>query len=304
MDELRLIFLILNYVRYDLTIGAVENIQKSIVKPEEYEILIVDNASPNDSYNILKEHLKKFDNIIVIRNSQNLGYASGNNFGFKYIERNFPTTKYVAVMNPDVRFFPNTDLERTIQKLENDSKLSIITPIHLLNKTFRQTSIAWKIPKQLDDFVLNFWLTSKFSRVAYKEFKIEDNKISYVDVVPGSFFIAKINTLKEVGYFDEKTFLYVEERILALKLSMKGYKCAIDFENMFIHDHSEKIFNLTAEIKNYNLLLKSRIYYNAQYNGKWKYTIIPLLIATYPLKLLEIVVKHMIKHLIKKYARW
>ncbi len=300
MVDPKIILLILNYFRYDLTIGAIENIHKSIVKPEKYKILIVDNASPNDSYNILKENLKKFDNIIVIRNSQNLGYASGNNFGFKFIEKNFPDTKYVAIMNPDVRFFPNTDLEKTIQKLESDSKLSIIAPIHLLNKTFRQSNIAWKIPRQLDDFILNFWLTSKFSRVAYKEFKIEDNKIGYVDVLPGSFFIAKINALKEVGYFDEKTFLYVEERILALKLSMKGYKCAIDFENMFIHDHSGKIFNLTDEIKNYNLLLKSRIYYNTQYNGKWKYIVIPLLIASYPLKLLEIIVKHIIKHLIKK----
>jgi len=298
MKAPELFFLILNYLNYNLTIDTVNDIQNKIVNPKDYGILIVDNASPNDSYNVLKKIFKGYANIIVIKNPGNLGYARGNNFGLRYIEKKFPETKYVAIMNPDVRFFDNTNLEKTLRKLESDNKLAIIAPLHLLNKTFCQQNIAWKIPKGLDDLALNFWLCSKLSRVRYKKLRLEDNKISYVEVVPGSFFIAKMNALKEVEYFDEGTFLYVEERILSLKLKERGYKVAIDFENMYIHDHSRKQFNIAEEIRDYNRLFSSRIYYNLKYNGNWKYITVPLLVSTYLLKVLEIMGKRMIKKLL------
>jgi len=122
----KLFFLILNYIDYNLTIDAINSIQNKIVNPKDYGILIVDNASPNDSYNVLKKIFKGYANIIVIKKPGNLGYARGNNFGLRYIEKKFPETKYVAIMNPDVRFFDNTNLEKTLRKLESDNKLTLL----------------------------------------------------------------------------------------------------------------------------------------------------------------------------------
>jgi len=137
-------FVILNYMNYSLTAHLVDNIKKSIVGYDEYGILIVDNASPNESYEILKKQFDGVEDVFGIKNNMNQGYAKGNNFGVKYIEKNFSECKYVAITNPDVEFFDNTDLGKILEKLESNTMIASIAPIHLLNGVFNQKAIGWK----------------------------------------------------------------------------------------------------------------------------------------------------------------
>ena len=71
--------IILNYNDFTTTKEMIEQIK-------DYKILnhiiIVDNCSTDDSYNILKKEEK--NNIEVIKTKSNNGYASGNNYGIKY----------------------------------------------------------------------------------------------------------------------------------------------------------------------------------------------------------------------------
>ena len=290
-----LFFIILNYNDYENTIKAANNIKENI-ELNNYGILIVDNNSINDSYNIILKNFNNEEDIFIIKNKVNNGYSGGNNFGAKYIDNRFPNTKFIAITNPDVRFHEKNKLKYLLDKFNSDENLASISPIHLLNNKFKSESLAWKIPKNFDDFFLNFTILSKFiNNTKYKDYKIESNKISYVEVLPGSFFIIKKDIFKEVNYFDEKTFLYCEERILAKKLKNKGYKQAIDFDNFFIHDHTTQKRNLFNKIRHYNYLLKSRIYFNKKYNNLCGKLTILLLLIFYPLKIFEIILAHLIK---------
>ena len=76
-------------------------IQESISKTEysNYEIILVDNASTDNSYKKCKE---KFNNIHLIENEKNLGYCEGNNVGIRKAKG-----EYVAILNPDTKVEPN-----------------------------------------------------------------------------------------------------------------------------------------------------------------------------------------------------
>ena len=292
-------FVVLNYIDYEMTSRAVQNIKKCVTGYQDYGILIVDNCSPNGSYEILKERFVDIDNVFVIKNEKNEGYAKGNNFGVKYIERRFRNCKYIAIMNPDVIFFERTNLGKIVDKLNSDPQLASISPLHLLNGKLDPRAIAWKTQRGFDDIFLTFAITNRmFHRTQYRDFEIEPNKLSYVEVLPGSFFIIKMEPFKQIRYFDENTFLYCEERILAKKLMNAGYKQAIDFESFFIHNHDERNrSNISYKIRHSKYLLLSRAYYNLTYNKPFGPFVAVLLYILYPIRILEILVITLLKGL-------
>ena len=83
--------IILNYNAGNLLIECVDSIKKS--NYENFEIIIVDNISKDNSHKKCKE---KFPEIKLIENSENLGYCEGNNVGIRVAKG-----EYVVILNPD-----------------------------------------------------------------------------------------------------------------------------------------------------------------------------------------------------------
>ena len=117
---------------------------------DNIQIIIVDNGSPDDSYNHLMTQFGGYSNVHLIRNEYNLGYASGNNVGIRYALETLKSP-YVAIMNPDVEVAEDY-FRNMMGYLETDQKIAAITGI-MLNRhsTLHVASIAWKIPSNLDD---------------------------------------------------------------------------------------------------------------------------------------------------------
>ena len=89
--------IILNYNAGQLLLDCVESIKNTDY--ENYEIIVVDNASKDNSH---KECKKKFPEIELIENDRNLGYCEGNNVGIRNVKGEF-----VVVLNPDTLVDPN-----------------------------------------------------------------------------------------------------------------------------------------------------------------------------------------------------
>ena len=85
--------------------------------------------------------------------------------------------------------------------------------------------------------------------------------MAYVDIVQGCFFMAKKKAFAEVGWFDEGTFLYEEEAILAKKMKYRGYKLGILVDEYIHHNHHEKDKSL---IKKQNKLFDMKCFYNSR----------------------------------------
>ena len=89
--------IILNYNAGNLLLNCVDSVFKSAYT--NFEILVVDNLSTDNSHVICKE---KFEKIQLIENKENLGYCEGNNVGIRNANGEF-----IVILNPDTVVEPN-----------------------------------------------------------------------------------------------------------------------------------------------------------------------------------------------------
>ncbi|MCB9192572.1 MAG: glycosyltransferase family 2 protein [Flavobacteriales bacterium] len=111
MNTHKVSIVVLNWSKYEMTIACVRSLQK--LDYPNYEIIVVDNDSPNDSYQRLKD---TFPNTEIVRSKENLGYAGGNKLGVdKALERG---TDLIWILNNDTTVRPDslTELVRSFEK--------------------------------------------------------------------------------------------------------------------------------------------------------------------------------------------
>ena len=89
--------IILNYNAGELLLNCVDSVFKSVYT--NFEVLVVDNLSTDNSHVICKE---KFEKIQLIENKENLGYCEGNNVGIRNANGEF-----IVILNPDTVVEPN-----------------------------------------------------------------------------------------------------------------------------------------------------------------------------------------------------
>ena len=89
--------IILNYNAGNLLLNCVDSVFKSTYP--NFEVLVVDNISTDNSHVICKE---KFEKIRLIENKENLGYCEGNNVGIRNANGEF-----IVILNPDTTVEPN-----------------------------------------------------------------------------------------------------------------------------------------------------------------------------------------------------
>lgn len=247
---------ILNYNDYDTT-------KKYIDMIKDYKVLnsivVVDNNSLDGSY----DKLSKISNnkISVIKTDKNKGYAYGNNYGIKYLNDN-SDVDYIIISNPDIIVE-----EKTITKLkkdmDDDNSISIICPvIEQLGERIR----GWRLPTIKDEILMNInYVQRKVKKgLNYNEEKFKD-KLTKIDVVPGCFFMVRKDIMDLVGNFDESTFLYYEENILAKKLKNIEKKSYIDNTVSVIHDLSISVDKSFNSINKYKILKQSQKYFVKNY---------------------------------------
>lgn len=100
MTNKKIVFIILHYIVEEVTIESIEHIKKNM-DIDEYQIIVVDNASPNQSYSILENRYGKDERVVLIHNENNLGFTRGNNVGISYALKNYDY-EYIVVFNNDV----------------------------------------------------------------------------------------------------------------------------------------------------------------------------------------------------------
>ena len=244
---------ILNYKSWRDTLNEIDMCHKEI--GIDYEnIIVVDNASPNES----KEELEKNSQLgyRFIYSTENNGYASGNNIGLKYAFNN--GYKYALILNNDILFNDKEFLKKLLEVVDKDNKLAVVNPDvyspsgYLFNRDVKRPNLF--------DYTVGMYLYKKKGR------NIQDiDKYGYVYRPQGCCMLVDLNKLNQVDYLDDSTFLYYEEVILAERLLNKGFRCACCTDTSIIHNHSTTVkssFELNEIIKIKN---KSFSYYLKEY---------------------------------------
>lgn len=252
---MKLGLVVLNYNDAESTVTFLNHIKtyKRIDK-----IVVVDNCSPDDSFSELKK--MENTNIDVIRTDENRGYAAGNNFGVRYLSEKY-SPEYIIISNPDV-LFDEAVIDAILEFIERTSDVGAVgCRMNCLSSI--ELPIAWKLPRFRDCLIQDSYIIKKIFGDSL-EYTSEELKgeICKVDVLPGSMFAFKTDIFNQVGGFDEHTFLYYEENILAYKLKNAGFTNYLINNCSYDHMHSVSIDkNIASVKKRFELAFKSRLWY-------------------------------------------
>lgn len=265
----------LNYNDYQTTIKSIMRVKDF---PEIEHVAIVDNNSPNNSYNELKTY--QSEKISVMQSGKNGGYSYGNNFGARYlIEKCNP--EIICIANPDVEFDDN--FVRVVKELfASNPDYSIITGIEhdehgdTIPAFYEDESGVLSSYKSLLDEIFMMPLKKVFRvtrpdkhRRHFEEIISSHEILNPVWAVSGCLFFVRVKDFEAMNYLDENVFMYNEERIIGCKIQRMGKKIGI--ANNISYTHARVHTALTPEERYrsgmtlINRANKSRNYYFSHY---------------------------------------
>lgn len=181
------------------------------------EIIIVDNASVDGTQNMIK---KKYPQVRLITNSNNIGFGAANNIGIKEAKGDF-----ILLLNSDTKLFPLT-IKSSIDELIKN-KADVLGPA-LLNPDNSIQQSAGYFPNIIRIFTWMLFLDNlPFFYNFIKPYHVKKESfyksIHWVDWVTGAYFLAKRNVFAK-NLFDPKVFMYVEEVELCYRIKKQGFK--------------------------------------------------------------------------------
>jgi GT2 family glycosyltransferase len=171
------------------------------------EVVVVDDASTDGSREHLAEHHPE---VRVVALERNAGFATAANRGLEAV-----SAPYVALVNTDVELDPDW-LERTTAALDGHPDAAAIA----------SKLVSLRDPDRLDD--TGDFLRRDGACEQRGRFRRDDGRWDQ----PGEVFSACAGAalyrrapVLELGGFDERLFMYLEDVDLGLRLRLAGWRC-------------------------------------------------------------------------------
>lgn len=230
---MQLSIIILNYnVRYFLE-QCVLSVQNAIQNLDA-EIIVVDNNSPDDSCQMMKE---RFSNVILVENKENSGFPKGNNIGVEIAKG-----EYICILNPDTVVAEDT-FEKVLAFAKTKKDLGIVG-CKLIDGTGNFLPESKRgIPTPFVAFTKIFSLYKIFPSIKsfrkYYASHINENQTGKVEILVGAFMVMKKKTYQEVGGFDEDCFMYSDDIDLSYMVLKTGKQNYYFHETTVIHYKGE-----------------------------------------------------------------
>jgi GT2 family glycosyltransferase len=255
---MKVLFLILNYKTYKETISLTEKLYEEGL--DDKFILIVDNASPNESYKELCKQVGGLKNVEVIASPENGGFAKGNNYGLRHAKKYSP--EYVCIINNDVLFSMET-IVHLCEWYERIPNVAFIAPRQILPGGKEALFPNMDVPTLWTDLSL----CNPFNKKLHHYVENSEIKgVNEIGIIPGAFIFTNYSLFESLGFFDECTFLFCEERFIAKNAQLAGLKNYIILNETYLHNHSTTIKNEASIKKQRKMINEGRLLYHEKYS--------------------------------------
>lgn len=264
--------IIVNYCTYDLTKQTI----KSVIDrehPFKYEIYLVDNASPDGSFQKLQQDFEKqISNglIKLITSTKNRGFSHANNLALQESK-----AKYVLLLNSDT-LVRNDCLAKCINYIEKDDGIGalgckVLLPDGSLDKACRRS---------FPTFSVSFYRMTGLSRLFPKSRRFGQYNLTYldenqnypVDCLTGAFMLVRSQAIHSVGLLDEDFFMYGEDVDWCYRIKTGNWKILYYSDAEIVHfkgsSSGKNKVKLTIEF--YKSMY---IFYNKHYKSQYPWII-------------------------------
>lgn len=244
-------FVILHYGSVEQTFSAVHSVSELQKDNATLSIVVVDNASSNGSSQTLKECLKSFENAYYIRNDDNLGFARGNNVGFKFAKEVLKAD-FIILMNNDAVIESKNFCEIVSNDFTN-TQYAVLGPDIRTPSGRHQNPLRLQMLKgmrlkltqaylYLDLICTWLFLTPLFLKICknQKHRVLQIQRCSSDNVeLHGSFLIFSPLYIRKFDGLDDRTFMYCEEEFLFARCVANGLKSRYNPAIKILHNESE-----------------------------------------------------------------
>lgn len=230
------------------------------------EVIVVDNASVNDEASEIE---RLFPKAIVVRSQENLGFAGGNNIGYKYSHG-----KYILFVNNDTEF-ESSRIKPLINRIEEAENIGIVSPKIVFYDSPRKIQYAGYTS------LSRYTLRNKAIGCGEKD-NGQYNKAHKTYYAHGAAMLVKRSAIESVGMMPECYFLYYEELDWSIMMRRKGFEIWYEPLTTIYHKESRTTGRHSSLRQYYmarNRLIFSRR--NSEPKDKWlSYAYIILAIIT------------------------
>tara|TARA_B100001750_G_scaffold236866_1_gene241272 strand:- start:602 stop:1525 length:924 start_codon:yes stop_codon:yes gene_type:complete len=179
------------------------------------DIIVVDNLSADDSL----ENIQNLEGVTLIKNDKNYGFARGCNIG-----ANYSKSDYILFLNPDARIYVDT-LEVCLNFYEKEENNNIgILGVKLEDEKGEINSRCSRFPSASNIFSHALGLDKLFPSLGSFMIEFDHRSTRFVDQIIGAFFMVRKEAYNQLGGFDERFFLYMDEVDFSFRAKKLGYK--------------------------------------------------------------------------------
>lgn len=269
----------INYNDATVTMDMLESLQH--LTYTNYEVIIVDNASPSDNPDIIKE---TYPSITLIKSEKNLGFAGGNNLGVAVAKG-----AYLLFINNDT-IVPSGFIEPLVATLENDASIGMVSPKIKFHWDDTLIQYAGYTP-------MNHW-TIRNNSIGYHQ--KDDGRFDQegeTESVHGAAMMIPKSVVDKVGTMTEIYFLYYEEHDWAQMIKRAGFKIYYQPKSYILHKESLATGKFSP-LKTY-YIARNRIVF-ARRNFKPRQLFVSMLFQGFisiPKNILTFLIKRQFQHL-------
>ena len=213
--------------------------------PAEYPLIVVDNASQDDTLDIVTNLRPDAQ---IIRNQTGLGYGVAASRGLAAVD-----TEFALLANPDALLGKDA-IDALLQAASDYPDAAMFGPIHKDGNGDIELSHD-----------VELWKRSQYGRLAYDE---APQGSACVEFLSGAVNLVRMSAIREIGFYDPEIYLYFEDDDMCMRLRQAGHSLILVANSVVTHLNGGSVRpNRAYYWEKYWNIAWSRIYFERKYKG-------------------------------------
>lgn len=215
--------------------GLLRDCVRSIIEnteTDEFEVIVVDNGSSDDSVELLKQACAGDDQIRIIDLKRNVGFAAGNNVAIAYA-----SGRVVCLLNPDTLVTPGA-LDKAVEMLDAHPNWGVLGPKLLNSDGSLQPSVG-----NFPTLSGMFWEMTRLRKLfpdislfsSFKRMDMDYSMVQEVEQPSGACLFVRRTAIDQVGLLDTRFFMYFEEVDWCYRFAGAGWRIVYTPDIEIVH---------------------------------------------------------------------
>ncbi len=246
-----------NWNGKDTIEACLDSLQSQSLLPR---IIVVENGSNDGSRELIQ---KKYPKVELLTQNKNFGFAGGVNIGIRHAMDQ--AAEYIALLNNDA-VVEERWLENLYKFINTHTEIGIATCKILSSDKHHIDSTG--------DFYTTWGLP--YPRGRSEEDSGQYDSLTEIFAASGGASLYRVQTLKQIGLFDESFFAYYEDVDLSFRAQLAGWKVGYVPNSVAYHQIGAtsgklKGFTTYQTLKNLPLLLHKNVPRRYKFRVGWRY---------------------------------